>query len=40
MWYSNDMSHYMLKPEFVTLVSLKVPSGKDGIEVWVNGKSS
>ena len=27
MWYSNDMFHYMLKAEFVTLVSLKVPSG-------------
>ena len=27
MWYSNDMFHYMLKAEFVKLVSLKVPSG-------------
>ncbi len=27
MWYSNDMFHYMLKAEFVTLVSLEVPSG-------------
>ncbi len=27
MWYSNDMFHYMFKAEFVTLVSLKVPSG-------------
>ncbi len=27
MWYANDMFHYMLKAEFVTLVSLKVPSG-------------
>ncbi len=27
MWYSNDMFHYMLKAEFVTPVSLKVPSG-------------
>ncbi len=28
MWYSNDMSHYVSKAEFVTLASLKVPSGK------------
>ena len=27
MWYSNDMFRYMFKAEFVTLVSLKVPSG-------------
>ncbi len=28
MWYSNDtMFHYMFKAVFVTLVSLKVPSG-------------
>ncbi len=27
MWYSNDTFHYMSKAEFVTLVSLKVPSG-------------
>ena len=28
MWYFNDMFHYdMFKAEFVTLVSLKVPSG-------------
>ncbi len=27
MSYSNGMFHYMLKAEFVTLVSLKVPSG-------------
>ncbi len=27
MWYSNDMFHHMFKAEFVTLVSLKVPSG-------------
>ena len=27
MWYSNGMFHYMLKAEFVALVSLKVPSG-------------
>ena len=27
MWYSNGMFHYMLKAEFVTLASLKVPSG-------------
>ncbi len=26
MWYSNDMFRYMFKAEFVTLVSLKVPS--------------
>ena len=26
-WYSNDMFHYTFKAEFVTLVSLKVPSG-------------
>ncbi len=26
--YSNDMFRYMSKAEFVTLVSLKVPSGK------------
>ncbi len=28
MWYPNDMFHYMFKGEFVTLVSLKVPSGR------------
>ncbi len=27
MWYSNDTFHCMFKAEFVTLVSLKVPSG-------------
>ena len=27
MWYFNDMFHCMFKAEFVTLVSLKVPSG-------------
>ncbi len=27
MRYSNDMFHHMFKAEFVTLVSLKVPSG-------------
>ncbi len=27
MWYSNDTSLYMFKAEFVTLISLKVPSG-------------
>ncbi len=27
MWHSNDMFHYMFKAEFVTLVTLKVPSG-------------
>ncbi len=27
MWYSNDTFHYMFKAEFVSLVSLKVPSG-------------
>ncbi len=27
VWCSNDMFHYMFKAEFVTLVSLKVPSG-------------
>ncbi len=27
MWYSNDMFHHVFKAEFVTLVSLKVPSG-------------
>ena len=27
MWHSNDMFHYMLKAEFVTLVSLKVTWG-------------
>ncbi len=27
MRYSNDMFHYMFKAEFVTLASLKVPSG-------------
>ncbi len=32
MWYSNGMFNYMLKAEFVTLVSLKVPSGSC---VWV-----
>ncbi len=29
MWYSNDMFYNMFKAEFVTLVSLKVPSGSD-----------
>ncbi len=28
-WYSNDRFHYMFKAEFVTLVSLKVPSGSE-----------
>ncbi len=28
MWYSNDMFHFMFKAEFVTLISLKVPSGR------------
>ena len=28
MWHSNDMFHYILKAEFVTLVRLKVPSGR------------
>ncbi len=36
MWYSNDMFHYMFKAEFVTLVSLKVPSGSSATR-WVNG---
>ncbi len=27
MVYSNDIFHYMFKAEFVTLVSLKIPSG-------------
>ncbi len=27
MWYPNDTFHYMLKAEFVTLASLKVPVG-------------
>ncbi len=27
MWYPNDTFHYVFKAEFVTLVSLKVPSG-------------
>ncbi len=27
MWYSNGTFHYMFKAEFVTLISLKVPSG-------------
>ncbi len=27
MWCSNDMFHYVFKAEFVTLSSLKVPSG-------------
>ncbi len=27
MWCSNDMFHYLLEPEFVTLASLKVRSG-------------
>ncbi len=34
MWYSNDMFHYMFQAEFVTLVSLKVPSGRDGWGGW------
>ncbi len=29
MWHSNDTFHYMFKAEFVTLVSLKVPPGRD-----------
>ncbi len=28
MWCSNDTFRYMFKAKFVTLVSLKVPSGK------------
>ncbi len=35
-WRSNDMFHYMLKAEFVKLVSLNVPSGSvvtDGVPV-------
>ncbi len=28
MWYSIDLFNYMFKAEFVTLVSLKVPSGR------------
>ncbi len=28
MWYSNDMFYYMLKADFVTLVSLKISSGE------------
>ncbi len=37
-WHSNDMFHYVFKPEFVTLVSLKVPSGCQitKIIVWWN----
>ncbi len=31
MWYSKDIFRYMFKAEFVTLVSLKVPSGNDMI---------
>ncbi len=27
MWYFNDVFRYVLKAEFVTLVSIKVPSG-------------
>ena len=27
MWFSDDVFHYMFKDEFVTLESLKVPSG-------------
>ena len=27
MWYSNDLLHYMFEAEFVTLSTLKVPSG-------------
>ena len=27
MWYANDMFHHTFNAEFVTLVSLKVPSG-------------
>ncbi len=35
MWHSNNMFHYMIKSEFVTLVvSLKVPSGS-----WDSGNS-
>ena len=41
MWYSNDMFHYMFRAEFVTLVSLIVPSGNvAGCGVFVHsGKS-
>ncbi len=28
MWHSNDAFHYVSKAEFVTLTSLKVPSGR------------
>ncbi len=34
MWYSNDIFYYMFKAEFVTLVSLKVPSGSNTYVGW------
>ncbi len=39
MRYSNDMFHYMFKAEFVTLISSKVPSGKQYkfVHVRING---
>ncbi len=38
MRYSNDIFHYMFKAEFVTLVSLKVPSGDDGFLIIIKKK--
>ena len=32
MWFSSDMFRDMLKDDFVTLVSLKVPSGTPGMK--------
>ncbi len=31
MWYSSDIFHYMFNAEFVSLISLKVPSGKGNL---------
>ncbi len=35
MWYSNDMFHYMPRAEFVTLVSLKIPSGSSASQLFL-----
>ena len=40
MWYFNDMFDYMFKAEFVTHVSLKVPSGCLAARKWWNKKNN
>ena len=37
MWYSSDMFRYLFKAEFVTLVGLKVPSGRTKREIFAIG---